>query len=52
MVYKRLEKGHFSLSDRYKKVIELSVDEFEWLLAGLNWSAMRQWGDLSYSKFS
>lgn len=52
MLYKRLEKGRFSLSERSKKIIELTVEEFEWLLAGLNWSAMRQWGDLSYSKFS
>jgi len=52
MLYKRLEKGHFSLSGHSKKALELRVEEFEWLLAGLNWSAMRQWGDLSYSKFN
>ena len=52
MLYKRLEKGLFSTESSGKGIVELNVDESSWLVAGLDWSKMRTWDDLNYTKFS
>lgn len=53
LLYKRLEQGRFSLGlDTRSGAIEVNFDEFTWLLAGLEWDKMKQWGELSYDKFS
>lgn len=52
LLYKRLEKGLFSVMPSGQDVVELSVQEVSWLLAGLEWHKMREWQDLDYDKFS
>ncbi len=53
LLYKRLEKNHFSMHFHEKLgVTEVSADELSWLLAGLEWQKMRDWKELNYSKFS
>lgn len=53
LLYKRLERGRFYFTEDSKTgAIEMSIDELSWLLAGLDWQTMRQWGELSYDKFS
>jgi transposase len=53
LFYKRLEKGCFHL--RFNKelgVIEVQLDEFGWLFAGLEWQKMKSWRELNYDKFT
>lgn len=52
LLYKRLEKGLFSVMPTGNDIVELSVQEVGWLLAGLEWPKMREWQDLDYDKFS
>lgn len=52
LLYKRLEAGLFSAHAYNKTVIELDINEMSWLLAGLDWSKMRDWQELNYDKFS
>jgi transposase len=52
LLYKRLEQGTFTTMRGGGDVVELSVQEVSWLLAGLEWSKMREWRDLDYDKFS
>lgn len=53
LFYKRLEVGRFcfqsSLDDN---VMEISMEELGWLLAGLDWQTMRDWRELSFDQFS
>ena len=52
LCYKRLEKSLFSMGANDDRVIELSMSEMSWLLAGLEWHKMRDWSELNYDKFS
>lgn len=53
LVYKRLDKGRFCFNfNKEQGVNEMSVEELQWLLAGLEWQKMRDWHELSYHKFS
>ncbi len=53
LLYKRLEKGRFSfVFNQATGVVEMTVEELSWSLAGLEWQKMRNWGELSYDKFS
>jgi transposase len=52
MLYKRLEKGLFSRQQQDMSVVELTIEEMSWLLAGLEWPKMRDWHELNYDKFS
>ncbi len=53
MIYKRIEEGKFYFKfNKENGVTAINVDEFGWLLAGLEWQKMRQWHELSYDKFS
>jgi transposase len=52
LVYKRLDKGRFYfLFNKEQGVSEISMDEFGWLFAGLEWQKMRDWRELEYDKF-
>jgi transposase len=51
LFYKRLEQGRFSVHTRSHHC-QLTQEECGWLLAGLEWEKMREWGELSYQKFS
>jgi len=49
LCYKRLEVGCFSAAiGGSSDTIELDATEMSWLLAGLEWNKMRQWGELNY----
>lgn len=52
LLYKRLEKGLFSVTRQGSQAVELNVHEMSWLLAGLEWDKMRDWHELNYDKFS
>ncbi len=53
LFYKRLEKGRFRINfNKETGVIEVQLDEFGWLLAGLEWQKMKSWRELNYDKFS
>ena len=53
LFYKRLESGRFHLNfNKAQGIIEVQVDEFGWLLAGLEWQKMKTWRELNYDKFS
>ena len=53
LIYKRLEQGRFSLLFSEKKTtMTLTIREFGWLLAGLDWQRMSQWKELDFSTFS
>ena len=50
--YKRFEKAKVKVM--LKKLAGCYVmreDEFKWLLAGLEWQAMKTWDDLDYDEF-
>lgn len=53
LVYKQLSQGKFYFNfNKEKGISEMALDEINWLLAGLEWQKMRNWCELSYSKFS
>lgn len=53
LLYKRLEVGKFCMEvNKTTGAVEVNVDEFSWLLAGLEWQKMKDWKELSYDKFS
>ncbi|MGZ4856945.1 MAG: IS66 family insertion sequence element accessory protein TnpB [Methanobacteriaceae archaeon] len=53
LCYKRLEKGKFIFEfNKSQGVMEMSIEEIGWLLAGLEWQKMRSWRELSYDKFN
>lgn len=53
LFYKRLETGRFYLHfNKETGAIEVQMDEFGWLLAGLEWQKMKSWRELNYDKFS
>lgn len=53
LFYKRLEKGRFNLVfNKRDGMIEMSIQDVSWLLAGLDWQHMRNWKELNYDKFS
>lgn len=48
--YKRLEKGKFKIK-LDKKIIELTEDQLNWLLAGLDFNLMHDFSELDYSNY-
>lgn len=53
LFYKRLELGRFHINfNKDMGALEVSRDEFSWLLAGLPWQKMTSWRELNYDKFS
>lgn len=52
LVYKRLEKSRFYFEfNKEQGMNEVSIEEFGWLFAGLDWQKMRDWRELNYEKF-
>lgn len=52
VLWKELERGRFSLSAKKEThSIVLTEDECAWLIGGLAWESMSQWGTHSFQKF-
>ncbi len=49
--YKRLEQGHFRLKPNEKGILEITPDQLQWLLAGLDFQLMEQFSELNYSEY-
>lgn len=49
--YKRLEKGKFQFKKTADEVVELSSEQLNWLLAGLDFMLMRDFSELNYSNY-
>ena len=47
LLYKRLEKGKFKIGS----CGTIKEQELTWLLAGLDWENMSNWGELKYKDF-
>ncbi len=57
VLYKRLDKGKFFNIDRKSdskknKPISVTKDQLSWIIAGLDWVSMTQFGELEYKDFS
>lgn len=53
VIWKELEKGKFVLElEPSKTSYHVNNEELVWLLAGLPWQRMKQWGDKVFQKFS
>ena len=53
LFYKRLEVGRFCFQTYLEnQVMEISIEELSWLLAGLQWEKMRDWQELRFDRFS
>jgi transposase len=51
LLLKRLEKGHFFNAIDTAPLVTITHQQLSWLLAGLNWVAMTEWGELEYKDF-
>lgn len=51
LFYKRLEKGHFQFPEKNEKALELTRDQFNWLLSGLNCMAHKLLPSVTASNF-
>ncbi len=52
LYYKRLEKGRFKFNKATdKKMIELSENQLNWLLAGLDFQLMHEFNEINYSEY-
>ena len=51
LIYKRLDKKRFTLSECNDDLCELDQKTLSWLLAGLDWVSMSQSDDLCYDDF-
>jgi transposase len=51
LLLKRLEQGHFFNAKEDMTSIHVTPQQLSWLIAGLNWIAMTEWGELEYKDF-
>jgi len=51
LLLKRLEKGRFSVVQADKDVFFLTQEQLGWLIAGLDWISMSEWGELEFRDF-
>ena len=51
LLMKRLEKGRFFIGNGEADVLHVTPQQLSWLLAGLDWITMRDWGELEYRDF-
>ena len=51
LLLKRLEKGQFFNSVSDAAVVNVTPQQLSWLLAGLDWVKMSEWGELEYRDF-
>lgn len=49
--YKRLEQGRFRLKPNEEGVLEITLNQLQWLLAGLDFQLMDQFSELNYSEY-
>lgn len=52
LLYKRLEKGKFTVADPVATHVSLDEKQLSWLLAGLDWDSMRTWNTLNFDDYS
>lgn len=52
LLLKRLEQGTFFKFVHDASVAEVTPQQLSWLLAGLDWVRMTQWGELEYRDFN
>jgi len=51
LIYKRLDKGKFTLVQNSEGLYEITEQQLSWLLAGLNWIDMSAFEELSYDDY-
>jgi transposase len=51
LLLKRLETGQFFNIKNNSSVVHLTSQQLSWLLAGLDWITMTDWGELEYRDF-
>jgi len=52
LYYKRLDKGKFKFSrTAVDNTIEITSDQLQWLLAGLDFQLMREFNEINYSHY-
>jgi transposase len=51
LLLKRLEKGKFFNKLDDSNLINVTPQQLSWLIAGLNWVSMTEWGELEYKDF-
>jgi transposase len=51
LVYKRLERGCFTLRTSQEGLITLDDKQLSWLLAGLDWVSMSDWKELEFDNY-
>ena len=51
LLCKNLEQGRFYVPNLDQESIELSEDEFTWLLSGLNWPLLSGWHEKEYGYY-
>jgi transposase len=51
LLLKRLEKGKFLTMLDDSNLVNVTPQQLSWLIAGLNWVAMTEWGELEYRDF-
>lgn len=51
LLLKRLEKGQFFSALDEADLASITPQQLSWLIAGLNWVAMTEWGELEYRDF-
>lgn len=50
LIQKRLEKNRFIINPS-ENIVEIDNKQLSWLLAGLDWSTMSDWKELSYNDY-
>lgn len=51
LLLKRLEQGHFFNVQEGITSVSVTPQQLSWLIAGLDWISMSQWGELEYKDF-
>ena len=51
LLLKRLEKGQFFIAADDAGLVNVTAQQLSWLIAGLNWVSMTEWGELEYRDF-
>ena len=51
LYYKYLQKGKFKIPNNIYEELTLSNDQLDWLLAGLDFSTMNNFGELNYCNY-
>ena len=51
LLLKRLEQGHYFNIKTESSSVSVTPQQLSWLLAGLDWVSMSEWGELEYRDF-